>query len=212
MVALRTRRHAGPNREKRVSGSKNPHFPPIQKRAVWVRKSPFLYRAPQRQRWFSDSNRPFLFSRFWGFWPLCRAGAFAMVAQKRSQKFKVMTFENLEREMWGEFLVAKFPVNFSPGKKKLNICHLNFTTFFTQKFTRSKDICHLVLTLGGISRKEWHLTSYAIQKPCFNDGQITHLKNLCLANLWLLGGGGRGVLAFRKFPVVYLPLSFPVIT
>ena len=35
------------NREKRVSESKNPHFPPPQKGASWVKKSPFLYSAPQ---------------------------------------------------------------------------------------------------------------------------------------------------------------------
>ena len=55
-----------------------------------------------------------------------------------------------------EFWVAKFPDNFSPDKKKrLQICHRNFTTFFTQKFTRltrSKETCHLVLALGTNSR------------------------------------------------------------
>ena len=35
------------NREKRVSESHFPHFPPLQKRASRVKKSPFLYRAPQ---------------------------------------------------------------------------------------------------------------------------------------------------------------------
>ena len=35
------------NREKRVSGSKNSHFPVSQKWALCVKKSPFLYRAPQ---------------------------------------------------------------------------------------------------------------------------------------------------------------------
>ena len=32
-------------------------------------------------------------------------------------------------------------------------CHRNFTTFFPQEFTRSQEICHLVLTLVAISCK-----------------------------------------------------------
>ena len=51
------------NRERRVSESKNPHFPPPQKRALRVKKSPFLYRAPQGKWGFFVSERPFL-----GWW------------------------------------------------------------------------------------------------------------------------------------------------
>ena len=37
-------------------------------------------------------------------------------------------------------------------KNRLKLCHRNFTILFTQKFTRSKEIRHLMLTLGAISR------------------------------------------------------------
>ena len=40
---------------------------------------------------------------------------------------------------------------FPPMENRLKIGHQNFTTFFTQKFTISKEICHLVLTFGAIS-------------------------------------------------------------
>ena len=53
------------NREKRVSESKNPHFPPPQKRGLWVKKSPFLYRALQGKWGFVDSEPPFL-----GWWEM----------------------------------------------------------------------------------------------------------------------------------------------
>ena len=54
--------------------------------------------------------------------------------------------------MWWNFRWQHFPVNFLEGNS-LKICHQNFTTFFTRKFTITKEICHLVLTLGAISRK-----------------------------------------------------------
>ena len=38
------------------------------------------------------------------------------------------------------------------GEKELKVCHPNFTTIFTLKFTISKEICHLATTLGTISR------------------------------------------------------------
>ena len=47
------------NREKRVSGSKNSHFPMHQKRAIWVKKSPFSLWSPVEKWGFFDSNRPF---------------------------------------------------------------------------------------------------------------------------------------------------------
>ena len=52
-----------------------------------------------------------------------------------------------------EVSVAKRPVNLVP-RNSLKICHQNFTTIFTLKFTGSKEVCHLVLTLGAISHKE----------------------------------------------------------
>ena len=58
------------NREKRVSGSKNSHFPRPQKRAIWVEKSPFSLWSPVEKWGFFDSNRPFLGSWEMGvFWP-----------------------------------------------------------------------------------------------------------------------------------------------
>ena len=45
--------------EKRASGSNNSRFPVPQKRALRVKKSPFLYRAPQGKWGFVDSKRPF---------------------------------------------------------------------------------------------------------------------------------------------------------
>ena len=39
---------------------KNSHFPVPKKRAFWVKKSPFLCRAPQGKWGFFDSERPFL--------------------------------------------------------------------------------------------------------------------------------------------------------
>ena len=38
---------------------------------------------------------------------------------------------------------------------RLKVCHQLFTTFF--KFAISKEICHLVLTLGAISRENFQL-------------------------------------------------------
>ena len=46
--------------QKRVSESKNSHFPSPQKRASRVKKSPFLYRPPQGKWGCFDSRRPFL--------------------------------------------------------------------------------------------------------------------------------------------------------
>ena len=62
-----------------------------------------------------------------------------------------------------DFLVAIFPVNF-PSKYSLGICHQNFTTFFTMQFTISKEICHLVLTLGAISCKVSHEMDHRSRK------------------------------------------------
>ena len=50
-------------------------------------------------------------------------------------------------------LLVQTALSIFPWKHRLKICHRKFITFFTQKFTRSKDIYHLVLTLGPISRK-----------------------------------------------------------
>ena len=41
-------------------GKRGFHFPLLQKRASWVKKSPFLYRAPHGKWGFPDSKRPFL--------------------------------------------------------------------------------------------------------------------------------------------------------
>ena len=49
------------------------------------------------------------------------------------------------------FLVANFRTFFF-RKNRLKICHQKFITFFTLKFARSKENCHLVLTLGALSR------------------------------------------------------------
>ena len=82
-----------PNREKRVSESKNPHFPPHQKRAFRVKKSPFLQRAPHGNWGFIDSKRPFFgvggkggfstprpsFPDSGGLWPLYRADGVAII-------------------------------------------------------------------------------------------------------------------------------------
>ena len=58
------------NREKRVSGSKNSHFPVPQKWALWVKKSPFsLWRSVEKWGFF-DSKHPFLGHWEMGvFWP-----------------------------------------------------------------------------------------------------------------------------------------------
>ena len=57
---------------------------------------------------------------------------------------------------FSEFLRVKHVVDFMggnvAGKTPLKICHQIFTTFFTLKFAMIKEICHLVLTLGAISR------------------------------------------------------------
>ena len=50
------------------------------------------------------------------------------------------------------------------GQKRLKIGHQNFTTFFAQNFTRSKEICHLVLTLGAISRKKRWILFFCCRK------------------------------------------------
>ena len=50
--------------------------------------------------------------------------------------------------------MATFSGQFSPGKIDRKFLHQNFTTFFTLKFTMTKEICHLVLTLGAISRRD----------------------------------------------------------
>ena len=81
------------NREKRVSESKNPHFPPPQKRVFRV-KNPHVYTERYKEngdfltrntlfwgggKWgFLDSET--LFPRFWGFRPLSGANAFLTVA------------------------------------------------------------------------------------------------------------------------------------
>ena len=55
--------------------------------------------------------------------------------------------------MWWIF-GGKIHLSVFPRKNSLNICHQNFTTFFTLKFTLTTEICHLVLALGAISRNE----------------------------------------------------------
>ena len=60
-------------------------------------------------------------------------------AEKHSQKFKVMKFEDFERKCVVDFLLQNFLTNF-PRKKRPKFCYRNFTTFFAQKFTRSKTI------------------------------------------------------------------------
>ena len=55
------------NREKRVSELKTPHFPPLQKRASRVKKSPFSLWCPVKKWGFFDSRRPFLGWGEWGF-------------------------------------------------------------------------------------------------------------------------------------------------
>ena len=58
------------NREKRVSGSKNSHFPVPQKWALRVKKSPFSLWSPVEKWGFFDSKRPFLEHWEMGvFWP-----------------------------------------------------------------------------------------------------------------------------------------------
>ena len=49
-----------------------------------------------------------------------------------------------------DVLVAEYPVN--TRKRVLKSSHQNLSTFFTLKFRMSYEICHLVLTLGTISR------------------------------------------------------------
>ena len=65
-----------------------------------------------------------------------------------------MKFRDFEGEICGGFLLAKLPAYF-PAKRTV----LQFVTNTSphsshQKVTTSKEICHLVLTLGEISRKE----------------------------------------------------------
>ena len=64
---------------------------------------------------------------------------------------KVVVFQGGRR---GGFFGGKVSCPFSPSKYSLNICHQNFTTFFTMQLTISEEICHLVLTLEVISRKK----------------------------------------------------------
>ena len=54
--------------------------------------------------------------------------------------------------MWWIFLVA-YSCRFPTPENSLKTSHQNFTTFCTLKFTINKEICHLVFTLGAISRK-----------------------------------------------------------
>ena len=49
--------------------------------------------------------------------------------------------------MWWIF-GGNISCQFAPWKNSLKMWHQNFTTFFTLKITMSKEICHLVLTLG----------------------------------------------------------------
>ena len=76
--------------------------------------------------------------------------------QKRSQKCMVMKFEVSEGEVCGGFFGGNIILSIFPKKNSLQFCHQYspiLTTFFTLKLTITKDICHLVLTLGAISRK-----------------------------------------------------------
>ena len=66
-------------------------------------------------------------------------------------KFMVMNFDVSQGDRCGGFFGGKNSCRFSPSKSSLKICHQNFTTFFTMWFTISKEICHLVLTLGAMS-------------------------------------------------------------
>ena len=68
-----------------------------------------------------------------------------LVVQKWFQKFMVMIFEVLEGETCG----GCFGCQFSPRKIVLKIGHQKFTTFFTLKFARSKEISHLEPTHSG---------------------------------------------------------------
>ena len=71
----------------------------------------------------------------------------------------VMKFEVFEGEVCGGFFGGKFFLSIFPRKNSLEICHRNFTTFFTLKFRMTKEICHLVLTLGAISRNKFFQSS-----------------------------------------------------
>ena len=77
------------------------------------------------------------------------------LVQKRSQKYMVIKLKFLRERYVVDFVGGKIYLStFFPRKKSLKICHQNFTTFFTLKFTITKELCHLVLPLGAISRKE----------------------------------------------------------
>ena len=64
-----------------------------------------------------------------------------------------------------DFLVTKFPVNLPQGRIGLKFATENsWHSFFTLKFTINKDFCHLVPTLGAMSRNvakcsKWHIAS-----------------------------------------------------
>ena len=84
-------------------------------------------------------------------WP--REVFFDNVVQKTSQKFWVMEF-GISVKHVVDFLVATIVLSNLSRRKRLNICHHNFATFFTLNLTISKEMCqmcHLVLTLVAIS-------------------------------------------------------------
>ena len=78
------------------------------------------------------------------------------IVQKHSQKFMMMKLEVSENEWCGGFFSGRISWQFLL-ENSLKICHQNFTTFFTLKFTISQEICHLALRA---SSDTFHIARY----------------------------------------------------
>ena len=93
-------------RGKRVSETKNPHFPPRQKRAFRVKKSPFSLWRPVLKPGFFDLKRPFL---AWG-----EVGVFRL-RNPLFPDFQQFTYGVVREGVIAEnfpLISAKFPQNF----------------------------------------------------------------------------------------------------
>ena len=106
------------NREKRVSGSKNSHFPVPQKWVLWAKKSPFSFWSHVEKWGFFGSKRPFLGHWETGvFWP-------------RNPLFPILAILTLVG--CGRFHNAKLPNN-SDLNSAVDFCILNFRLPLTSR-------------------------------------------------------------------------------
>ena len=106
------------------------------------------------------SHSPWVFHTFrvlWNLWTLVNLQRddtfektpFLCTSGPRSSWWWSLKFLRVKHE---DFFCGNRSSHLSPGKVGLKICHQIFTTFCTLKFTMANKICHLMLTLGAISR------------------------------------------------------------